>query len=50
MNVGGGCEAGETARKRCWWVRFVDCGRLFNGRRFLLQLKVTVYKRDKCGQ
>ena len=40
----GGCEAAVTARTRCWWVKFKECGQLLYGRRFTLRLKGSVYK------
>ena len=39
----GGCEAAVTARTRCVWVRFWECGELLYGRRFPLNLKGAVY-------
>ena len=38
------CEAAVTARKRCGWVKFRECGELLYGRRFSLRLKGAVYK------
>ena len=32
-----------TARTRCGWVKFRECGELLYGRRFPLRLKATVY-------
>ena len=40
----GGCEAAVSARKRCWWVKFRECGDLLYGRRFPLRLNVVVYE------
>ena len=28
MSAGGGCEAAVTARTRCGWVTFMECGEL----------------------
>ena len=25
MSAGGGCEAAVTARRRCGWVKFIEC-------------------------
>ena len=33
-----------TARTRCMWVMFRDCGELLYGRRLPLRLKGAVYK------
>ena len=44
VSVGEGCEAAVTARTRCWWVMFRECGELLYGRRFPLWLKGAVYK------
>ena len=42
VSAGGECEAAVTARTRCWWVRFRECGELLYGR-FPLRLKGAVY-------
>ena len=39
VSASGGCEAAETARTRCGWVKFRECGELLYGRRFPLKLK-----------
>ena len=44
VSAGGGCEATETARTRCGWVKLKECGKLLYGRRFPLKLKRAVYK------
>ena len=44
VSAGGGCEAVVTARTRCGWVNFRECGELLYGRRFPLRLKWAVYK------
>ena len=44
VSAGGGCEAAVTARTRCGWVKFMECGELLYGRRFPLRLKGAVYK------
>ena len=44
VSVGGGCEAAVTARTRCGWIMFRECGNLFHGKRFPLKLKMTAYK------
>ena len=38
VSAGGECEAGLTARTRCWWVKFRECVELLHGRRFPLRL------------
>ena len=43
MSAGGGCEAPVTARTRCWWVKYGECGEFLYGMRFLLRLKGAVY-------
>ena len=43
VSAGGGCGAAVTARIRCWWVRFRECGELLYGRIFPLRLKEAVY-------
>ena len=43
VSVGKGCEAAVTARTRCGWVIFWECGELLFGRRFPLRLKGAVY-------
>ena len=43
VSEGGGCEAAVTARPRCGWVEFRECGDLLYGRRFPLGLKEAVY-------
>ena len=44
VSAGGGCKAALTARTRCGWVMFRECGELLHGRRFSLRLKGAVYK------
>ena len=44
VSAGGGCEAAVTARSRCGWVKFRECGELLYSRRFPLRLKGAVYK------
>ena len=44
VSAGGGCEAAVTARMRCGWVKFRECGELLCGRRFPLRLKGAVYR------
>ena len=43
-SAGGGCKATVTARTRCGWVKFRECGELLHGRRFPLKLKVVLHK------
>ena len=31
VSAGGGCEAAATARIRCGWVKFRECGELLYG-------------------
>ena len=40
----GGCEAAVTARTRCGWVEFRECGELLYGRRFPPKQKGAVYE------
>ena len=40
----GGCEDAVTARTRCEWVMFLECGELLYGRRFLLKLMEALCK------
>ena len=42
MSAVGGCDAAVTARTRCGWVKFRECGELLYGRRFPLRLKGAV--------
>ena len=44
VRAGGGCEATVTARTRCEWVKFMECGVLLCGKRFPLRLKGAVYR------
>ena len=44
MSASGGCEAALTARNKCRWAKFRECGELMHGSRFLLKLKGTVCK------
>ena len=37
-------ETDVTARARCGWVKFRECGELLYGRRFPLRLKLAVYE------
>ena len=46
--AGGGCEAAVTARTRCGWVEFRECGELLYERRFPLRLKGAVYGSYVC--
>ena len=43
VSFGGRCEAAVTARTRCGWVKFRECGELLYGRRLSLDLKGAVY-------
>ena len=43
VSAGGGCEAAVTARIRCGWAKFRECGELLYGWRFPLDLKGAVY-------
>ena len=43
VNSFGGCEAAVSARTRCGWVKFRECGEFLYGRRFPLRLKGAVY-------
>ena len=38
VSTGGGCEAAETARTRCWWAKLRECGELLYGRWFPLKM------------
>ena len=44
VSAGGGCEAAVTARTRCGWVMFRECGKLLYCRRFHLRPKGAVYE------
>ena len=44
VSASGGCEAAVSARIRCGWVKFMECGKLLCGRRFPLKLKGSVYR------
>ena len=44
VSAGGECETAVTARTRCGWVMFRECGELLYVRRFPLKLKGVVYK------
>ena len=43
VNASGGCEAAVTARARIGWVKFRECGELFNSKRFSLKMKGMVF-------
>ena len=45
LSTGGGCEAALTARTRCGWAKFKECGELLCGKKFSPKLKRAVYKR-----
>ena len=42
VSAGGGCESVVTARTRCGWVKFKECGWLLYGRRFPQKLIAAV--------
>ena len=44
LSACGGYDIAVTARKRCGWVKFRECGELLNDRRFPLKLKGAVHK------
>ena len=44
VSAGGGCEAAVTARTRCGWVKYGECGELLYGRRIPLRLKGTIHE------
>ena len=44
VSAGGGCEVSLTARTRCGWVEFRECGELLYGWWFPLWLKGAVYE------
>ena len=44
VSAGVVCEGAVTAKTRCGWVKFRECGKLLYDRRFLLNLKRAVYK------
>ena len=44
VSAGGGCEVALTARTRCGWVAFRECGELLYDRRFPLMPEGTVCK------
>ena len=39
VSSGGICEAAMTARTRCGWVRFMECGKLLIGKKFPVELE-----------
>ena len=43
VSAGGGCEAAVTARTRCGWLKFMECGELLYGWRFPLKLEWVIY-------
>ena len=45
VSAGGGCEAAVTARTRCGWAKYMECGELLYGTRFPLRLKGADHKR-----
>ena len=49
VSAGGRCEASVTARTRCGWVKFRECGELLYDRRITLRLKGAVYKLHKAS-
>ena len=44
VSASGGCQTAVTARTRCGWVKFRECGKLLYGRRFPIRLKGAVYE------
>ena len=44
VSASGGCEAVMTARARIGWVKFKECGKLLNLKRFSLKMKGMVYR------
>ena len=44
VSAGRGYETYVTARTRCRWITFMECGELLHGRRFPLKLIAAVYK------
>ena len=44
VSAGGGCEAAVTARTRCGWVKFRECGELLYDMRFPPKLIGAVYE------
>ena len=44
VSAGGGCESAVTARIRCGWVMFRECGEMLCGSRFFLRHKGAFYK------
>ena len=44
VSAGGGCEAAVTARTRCGWFMFGECGMLLYGKIFPLLLTGVAYK------
>ena len=39
VSAGGGCDVAMTARTRCGWLKFRECGELLYGMRFPLRPK-----------
>ena len=44
VSAGGGCKAAVTARTRCWWGKYMECGELLCGLRSPLRLKAATSK------
>ena len=42
MSACGRCEVGVSARIRCGWVKFMECGELLYGRRFPLNMGLSM--------
>ena len=44
LNASGGSEAAVTPRTRIGWIKFKECEKLLNGRKFLLKMKGKIYQ------
>ena len=44
VSTGEGCEVAVTARIKCWWIKFTECGKMLYGKILSLILKEAVYK------
>ena len=44
VSAGEGCEAVVSARRRCGWVKFMECSELLYDRKSALKMKGAVYE------
>ena len=45
LNASRKSEVLVTARTRIGWIKFTECGKLFNGRKLSLKMKGWIYRR-----